>query len=93
MHQSHALVELGPQFRDYVETRWHEIHAKGRLVAMGLICGGVLSVLLALFGYFNVRHGHARLLHGPLEVCHGSSDTGSSCRRLMLARSIPWLWI
>ncbi len=93
MHQSHALIEVGPQFRDYVETRWHEIHARGRLVALGLAFAGVLGVLLALFGYFNVDTATRGFYTGRLKFVTAAAILAIVVAGWMLARSIPWLWI
>jgi uncharacterized membrane protein YidH (DUF202 family) len=93
MHQSHALVEIGPQFRDHVETSWHQFHAKGRLVVMGLICGGVLGVILALFGYFRADTATRGFYTGRLKFVTAAAILALVVAGVILAQSIPWLWI
>jgi hypothetical protein len=93
MHQSHALVEVGPQFRDHVEASWHQFHAKSRLVITGLICGGVLGVILALFGYFRADTATRGFYTGRLKFVTAIAILAVVVAGLMLARSIPWLWI
>lgn len=93
MHQSHALVEIGPQFRDHVETSWHQFHAKGRLVVMGLICGGVLGVILALFGYFRADTATRGFYTGRLKFVTAAAILALVVAGVILAQNIPWLWI
>jgi uncharacterized membrane protein YidH (DUF202 family) len=93
MHQSHALVEIGPQFRDHVETSWRQFHAKGRLVVMGLICGGVLGVILALFGYFRADTATRGFYTGRLKFVTAAAILALVVAGVILAQSIPWLWI
>ena len=54
MHQAHALIEFGPQFRRNIEQQWTALTAKWRLTQMGLIAGGALLFLGTIFSYFRL---------------------------------------
>jgi len=61
MHQIHALLEFGPDFRAELDSRrgeldkrWRQIVGAGRLTGTALACGFILALLGVVFGYFRL---------------------------------------
>ena len=54
MHQSHAMLQFAPEFRDEVQTKWSQIRQTGRVVRTAGASVGILAMLSLMFGYFRL---------------------------------------
>ena len=92
MHQSHALLEFGPEFHRDVEQAWHQIVARARLVKVALAAAAVLGTLALLFSYFQADTATKGFYTGRLKFVTLVAILGLIASGILLARSIPWLW-
>ena len=92
MHQSHALLEFGPEFHRDVEQAWHQIVARARLVKVALAAAAVLGTLALLFSYFQADTATKGFYTGRLKFATLVAILGLIASGVLLARSIPWLW-
>ena len=93
MHQSHALLEFGPAFHNQVDQTWHQVMARTQLVRVALVGGAILGVLVLLFGYFNADTATRGFYSGRLKFVTVVAILGMIVAGLLMARSIPWLWL
>ena len=93
MHQSHALLEFGPEFHHEVERAWHQVIARAQLVKVALGGGAVLAMLVMLFGYFNADTATRGFYSGRLKFVTGLAILAVIATGFLIARSIPWLWL
>jgi hypothetical protein len=93
MHQSHALLEFGPEFHQDIEQAWHNVVARAQLVKLALVAGAVLGMLALLFGYFNADTATKGFYTGRLKFVTAVAILGLVALGIFLARSIPWLWL
>ncbi len=92
MHQSHALLEFGPEFHRDVERAWHQIVARAQLAKLALAAVAVLGTLVLLFSYFHADTATRGFYSGRLKFVTAMAILGLVASGLLLARSIPWLW-
>jgi hypothetical protein len=92
MHQSHALLEFGPEFHRDVEQAWRQIVARARLVKVALAAAAVLGTLTLLFSYFQADTATKGFYTGRLKFVTLVAILGLIVSGFLLARSIPWLW-
>ena len=93
MHQSHALLEFDSNFRNGMEDQWHDVVARARLVKVAVVAGVVLGMLALVFGFFNADTATRgfytrRLKFGTFVAILGLIGLG-----VLLARSMPWIWL
>ena len=93
MYQSHALLEFGPAFHEEVEQAWHQVVARTRLIAVTLAGGTVLGLLALLFGYFTADTATKGFYTRRLKFVTTVAILGLIVGGILLARSIPWLWL
>ncbi len=93
MHQSHALLEFGPNFHNEVEKEWHQVMARAQLVKVALAGGAVLGMLVMLFGYFNADTATRGFYSGRLKFATAVAILVVIATGVVIAKSIPWLWL
>lgn len=93
MHQSHALLEFGPAFHQEVEQDWHQVMARTQLAKVALTGGAVLGMLVLMFGYFNADSATRGFYSGRLKFVTVVAILAVVATGLLIARSIPWLWL
>jgi hypothetical protein len=67
MHQSHVLLEFGPEFRKELESSWVGKIAESRLLQMSLVAGGAILLLGSVFGYFRLDNATRGYYTGRLQ--------------------------
>jgi hypothetical protein len=92
MHQSHALLEFGPEFNREIEQAWRQIVARARLVKFALVAAAVLGTLALLLSYFQADTATRGFYTGRLKFVTLVAILGLTASGILLARSIPWLW-
>lgn len=92
MHQSHALLEFGPEFHRDVERTWQQIVMRARLVKVALVSAAVLGTLALLFSFFQADSATRGFYTGRLKFATFVAILGLIASGIFLARSIPWLW-
>ncbi|MHB8969823.1 MAG: hypothetical protein ACYC3X_08845 [Pirellulaceae bacterium] len=92
MYQSHALLELGPDFHRDIEQAWHQIVARAQLAKLTLAAVAVLGTLVLLFSYFHADTATRGFYSGRLKFVTAVAILGLVASGVWLARSIPWLW-
>ena len=92
MHQSHALLEFGPEFHRDIEHAWRQIVARARLVKFALVAATVLGTLALLLSYFQADTATRGFYTGRLKFATLVAILGLIASGVLLARSIPWLW-
>jgi uncharacterized integral membrane protein len=93
MHQSHALLEFDEQFRGEMETQWKHVVARAQLIKVTLVGGLILGMLVLLFGYFNADTATRGFYTGRLKFVTLVAILGLVVFGVLLARSIPWIWL
>lgn len=93
MHQSHALLEFGPDFHEEIQQSWHHVLARARLVKVALVSAAVLGTLVLLFGYFNAETATRGFYSGRLKFATALAILAVVAVGVLVARSIPWLWL
>ena len=93
MYQSHALLEFGPEFRRDIEESWRQIVARARLVNFALAAAAVLGSLALLLSYFQADTATRGFYTGRLKFATLVAILGLVVSGMLLARSIPWLWL
>lgn len=93
MHQSHALLEFGPQFHEEVARAWHQVVARTRLIKVALVSAAVLGMLVLLFGYFKADTATRGSYSTRLKFATFVAILALLATGVMIARSIPWLWL
>ncbi len=93
MHQSHALLEFGPAFHSDVAEAWHQVMARAQLVKVALGGGAVLGMLILMFGYFKADTATRGFYSGRLKFVTVVAILAVIATGLLVARSIPWLWL
>lgn len=91
MHQSHALLEFGPSFREEVDRRWSRVVQGSRLLKVGLVAGGTFLLLTTLFGYFRVDTATRGYYSGRLRVGTVAAILAVVVTCVVLAKWIPWI--
>ncbi len=92
MYQSHALLELGPEFHQEVEQAWHEMLAQAQLVKVALGAVGVLSTLVLVATYFRADTATKGFYTRRLQFVTLVAILGLVASGILAARAIPWLW-
>jgi hypothetical protein len=92
MHQSHALLTLGPEFQHDVQQTWHQIVARARLVKVAMAAAAILGTLALLLSYFRADTATRGFYTGRLKFATFVAILGLIACGFLLARSIPWLW-
>jgi hypothetical protein len=93
MHQSHALLQFGPDFRDSVRNGWQEIVVRGRLLACGLAAAVIIGTLSLLLTYFRADTATRGFYTGRLRFATVLVILGLVAAGAVLARSLPWIWL
>lgn len=93
MYQSHALLEFGPEFQRDIEESWRQIVARARLVKFALAAAAVLGSLALLLGYFQADTATRGFYTGRLKFATLVAILGLIVSGMLVARSIPWLWL
>lgn len=55
MHQTHALLEFPPEFRQELDRRWHQVTHAGRVIMTGGVFLGVVLLLCLFLGYLRIE--------------------------------------
>jgi hypothetical protein len=91
MHQAHAQLEFGPDFRELLERRWNEVKGVSRLAEFGLIGGAVLGLLSVVFGYFRLDTMTRGFYTARLQFGTAAAILSIVVAGAVAARWIPWL--
>ena len=91
MHQSHALVEYGPQFRQEIEQSWDKVRATSRLTQITLFSGAAILLIASVFGYFRVDHATRGYYTGRLQFMTAAAILAVIGGGIFAARWIHWL--
>jgi hypothetical protein len=91
MHQQHALLEFGPEFRAELAHRWAGVMGTSRLLQMGLLVGGMLGLLGTVFGYFRADNATRGFYTGRLQAMAAVAILALVGAGLFFGRLIPWL--
>jgi hypothetical protein len=91
MHQSHALIEFGPDFRKKITDKWVDLTAYYRLMQTGLIAGGALLFLGTIFSYFRLDNATRGYYTGRLQFMTAAAILAIVGSGAVLARWIYWL--
>ena len=91
MHQVHALLEFGPDFRQRITSQWHDLTAYYRLLQMGLVAGGALLFLGTIFSYFRLDNATRGYYTGRLQFMTAAAILAIVGSGAVLARWIYWL--
>lgn len=91
MHQVHALLEFGPDFRQRITSQWHDLTAYYRLLQTGLVAGGALLFLGTVFSYFRLDNATRGYYTGRLQFMTAAAILAIVGSGAVLARWIYWL--
>jgi hypothetical protein len=91
MHQSHVLLEFGPDFRDEIERRWASVTATSRLSQVGLFAGGMLLLLGSVFSYFRLDNATRGYYTGRLQFLTAAAILAVVGAGALISRWITWL--
>jgi hypothetical protein len=91
MHQVHALIELGPEFRGELENRWDKVRATSRLFQMGLFSGAGLLLIASVFSYFRLDNATRGYYTGRLQFMTTAAILAIVGAGTILAQWITWL--
>ena len=91
MHQVHALIEFGPDFRRQVSQQWTDLTAYYRLLQTGLIAAGALLFLGTVFSYFRLDNATRGYYTGRLQFLTAAAILAIVGSGAVLARWIYWL--
>ena len=91
MHQVHALLEFGPDFRQEVTQQWTNWTAYYRLLQTGLIAAGALLFLGTVFSYFRLDTATRGYYTGRLQFMTAAAILAIVGSGAVLARWIYWL--
>ena len=91
MHQVHALLEFGPEFRAAVDRHWAAEIAKSRLLQTGLLAAAVLGLLATVFGYFRLDNATRGYYTGRLQAMAAVAILALVFGGVYFARLMPWL--
>lgn len=91
MHQVHALIEFGPDFRQRVTKQWTDLTATYRLLQTGLVAGGALLFLGTVFSYFRLDTATRGYYTGRLQFMTAAAILAIVGAGAVLARWIYWL--
>ena len=91
MHQVHALLEFGPDFRQKITQQWTDWTAYYRLLQTGLIAGGALLFLGTVFSYFRLDTATRGYYTGRLQFMTAAAILAIVGSGAVLARWIYWL--
>jgi len=91
MHQAHALIEFGPDFRKKITDKWVDLTAYYRLMQTGLIAGGALLFLGTIFSYFRLDNATRGYYTGRLQFMTAAAILAIVGSGALLARWIYWL--
>ncbi len=92
-YQTHAKLELGPDFHQQIEQDWHTVVARAQLVRVGLVAAGVFGTLLLLSGYFRVDSATRGFYSGRLRFVTAVAILVLVAAGWVAARSIPLIQI
>ena len=91
MHQSHALVEFRPEFRQEIEQSWDKVRATSRLTQITLFSGAAILLIASVFGYFRVDHATRGYYTGRLQFMTAAAILAVIGGGIFAARWIHWL--
>jgi hypothetical protein len=91
MHEYFALLEFGPEFRNELDRRWHEIRATSRLSQVGLFGGAGLLLLASVFGYFRMDNATRGYYTGRLQFMTAAAILAIVGVGAILSQWIHWL--
>lgn len=91
MHQAHALIEFGPEFRQTIVNKWTDLTAYYRLLQTGLVAGGALLFLGTIFSYFRLDNATRGYYTGRLQFMTAAAILAIVGSGALLAKWIYWL--
>ena len=98
MHQKHALVKFGPEFRQLLDSRravidqrWRQMHQTGRVLAAALGFGLILAFLGVVFGYFRLDTATRGYYTGRLQFVSVVAILAVVVAGFLLAQRVPWM--
>jgi hypothetical protein len=98
MHQSHALLEFGADFRRELDTRlgqlreyWRQAQLASRLAGGGLVFSVVLGLLAVVFGYFRLDTVTRGYYTRRLQFAAAMMILSLLVAGALLARQVPWM--
>ena len=91
MHSSYAQLRFDETFRDQTAMQWTHVKAKHRLIHTGLLGGGVLGLLVTVFGYFRLDHATRGFYTGRLQFVAGAAILALVLAGAIAWRAVPWL--
>lgn len=91
MQTAYAQLQFDEPFRNYLDERWEQEVAKGRLLQTGLVGGAVLALLGVLFAYFRLDTATRGFYTGRLQFLAVGAILALAAAGVLAARWIPWL--
>ena len=91
MVKAYAQLEFTPEFRSTISHKWEDFVAKSRLWQVGLAGGGLLLVLVVMFGYFSLDTATRGFYKGRLQFLMAIAILALIGAGLYFAKLIPWV--
>ena len=91
MHQVHARLDFGPQFRSELDRSWDRVRATSRLTQTGLLSGAALLLLGSIFGYFRLDNATRGYYTGRLQFMTAAAILAILGAGVFAARWITWM--
>jgi hypothetical protein len=91
MHESFALLEFGPEFRNELAARWDGVRSTSRLTQLALFAGAGLLLLSSVFGYFRLDNATRGYYTGRLQFLAAAAILAVIGAGVFAAQWIHWL--
>ena len=91
MHQVHARLDFGPEFRSELDRSWDRVRASSRLMQTGLFSGAALLLLGSVFGYFRLDNATRGYYTGRLQFMTAAAILAIVGAGVFAARWITWM--
>lgn len=91
MHQVHARLDFGPEFRTELDRSWDRVRATSRLTQTGLFSGAALLLLGSVFGYFRLDNATRGYYTGRLQFMTAAAILAIVGAGVFAARWITWM--
>jgi len=91
MHESFALLEFTPGFREELEHGWSKVRSTQRILELGLFAGAALLLLASVFGYFRLDNATRGYYTGRLQFVTAAAILAVIGAGVFAAQWIHWL--
>lgn len=94
MQTSYAQLEFDEEFRHEINRRWQDEVAKSRLLFTGLLGGGILALLVTVFGYFRLDNATRGFYTGRLQFVAIAAVLALVAAGVLAVKwtGVNWLW-